>query len=159
MQKMSYFESIQLIIYDFDGVMTDNTAYVSQDGTESVRVHRGDGLAVSLFRAAGLKQVIVSTETNPVVSQRGVKLKLPVFQGIGNKKETVLAIAKDYDLPLSALAYIGNDLNDFEAMMLVGLRICPADAEAEIKDISHITTTAKGGEGVIRELYRLSGLK
>ena len=152
---MTPLHAIKLIIYDFDGVMTDNTAYLSQDGVESVRVHRGDGLAVGLFRGKGMKQVIVSTETNSVVSARGKKLQIPVYQGIGNKKETVQTISEDLKISLVDMAYIGNDTNDFEAMMQVGLRICPADAEPEIKDIAHIITTTNGGQGVIRELYRM----
>ncbi len=153
------FKTIELIIYDFDGVMKDNTAYLSQDGVESVRVHRGDGLAVGLFRNAGVKQVIVSTETNPVVSQRGKKLQIPVYQGIGNKKETVKKISDDLGILLQSIAYVGNDTNDYDAMMLVGLRICPSDAEPEIKAVAHIVTAAKGGDGVIRELFRVFELK
>lgn len=148
-------KDIELIIYDFDGVMTDNTAYMTQDGIESVQIHRGDGMAVGLLDELGIKQVIISTETNPVVSQRAKKLGIKAEQGIWDKHIAVQKTAQEFGVSLDKTAFVGNDINDEKAMRLVGLRICPADAEPEIKAIAHIITQAKGGKGVVRELYRL----
>ena len=67
-------ERIKLIVYDFDGVMTDNKVYVDQNGTEMVQVNRADGLGVSEIKKMRIKQIIISTETNPVVSARANKL-------------------------------------------------------------------------------------
>ena len=76
---------IKLIIYDFDGVMTDNKVYIDQNGNELVQVNRADGLAISEIIKLGIKQLIISTEKNPVVSARAKKLGIPCIQHIENK--------------------------------------------------------------------------
>ena len=81
--------SIELLVYDFDGVLTDNTAYVDQEGREMVHVHRGDGLAISLFKQTGCQPLILSTERNPVVTKRAKKLEIPVIQVCNNKKQAL----------------------------------------------------------------------
>ena len=147
--------NISTLIYDFDGVMTDNTVYVDQDGKETVRVHRGDGLAISYFKQKGYHQLILSTESNPVVSQRAKKLDIPVIQGVTNKKEALTDYCKKQNISLATVCYVGNDLNDCEAMTIVGLKVCPADAAKEIRQISDIITKKIGGSGVIRELISI----
>ena len=73
---MKDLKDIRLIVYDFDGVMTDNRVYIDQNGNETVQVNRSDGLAVSEIKKLGIKQIIISTETNPVVSARAEKLNI-----------------------------------------------------------------------------------
>ena len=85
---------IQLIVYDFDGVMTDNRVYVDQDGREMVRVNRADGLGISGIKKIGIQQIIISTEKNPVVSTRAKKLGIPCLQGIDNKKKALIDYCK-----------------------------------------------------------------
>ena len=68
--------SVDLVILDFDGVLTDNRVYVFQDGREAVVCHRGDGWGIQLLRAAQIELLIVSTETNPVVSERAKKMNI-----------------------------------------------------------------------------------
>ena len=80
------FSNVVLFVYDFDGVLTDNTVYVDQNGIETVRVNRADGLAISMLKNEGRTQLILSTETNPVVSKRAEKLGIPVVQGSETKK-------------------------------------------------------------------------
>ncbi len=145
---------IRLIVYDFDGVMTDNHVYVDQYGKETAMVHRGDGLAVGLLRKMGVAQLILSTEVNPIVSHRAEKLKLPVIHNVPDKAEALKAYCEKEDLPLSAVMYIGNDVNDLKAMELAGFRGAPADAEPEILAIADWVSEKKGGMGVVRELAR-----
>ncbi len=147
------FSPVSLLVYDFDGVLTDNTVYVDQHGTETVRVHRGDGLAISLLKKAGYKQLILSTETNPVVTKRAEKLGIPVIQGSSNKTDTLHTYCKKNNIDLQTILYVGNDINDFNVMQSVKYKICPADAVDSIKDISDVILTTKGGNGVIRDLY------
>jgi len=144
--------SIDLIVYDFDGVMTDNRAIVLQDGTEAVIVNRADGLGVDFLRNQGIPQMILSTESNPVVQARANKLKLDVVHNCSDKKEALLKIAEENGHDLSKVIFVGNDLNDLEAMKIVGYPIAPADAHPEIIAIARFITKAKGGEGVVREL-------
>ena len=145
-------ETIKLIVYDFDGVMTDNKVYVDQIGNETVQVNRGDGLGVSEIKKLGIEQIIISTETNPVVSTRAKKLDILCLQGIDNKKATLKDYSRKNNIELQQVAYLGNDINDKEAMEIVGITFCPVDAHASIKTISDHVLKTKGGHGVIREL-------
>jgi YrbI family 3-deoxy-D-manno-octulosonate 8-phosphate phosphatase len=153
MKNITIFEHpISLIIYDFDGVMTDNTVIVREDGQESVICNRSDGLAVSLIKEWGIPQAIISTETNKVVAARAAKLGIPVIHGVSNKKETVLAYCCELDINPQEILYIGNDLNDLEVMRTVGYPVCPNDAYKEIQDIARLVLPVGGGCGVIRGL-------
>jgi len=148
-------KKIKLIVYDFDGVMTDNRVIVDQDGKESVVVNRADGLAVGILRKKGIEQVIITTETNPVVIARAQKLKLPVIHSVEDKRKVLEEFCKKNKIALENVVYIGNDINDIEAMKLVGWPVCPADAADEVKRISKVVLNIKGGEGVIREIINL----
>ena len=144
--------NISLFVYDFDGVMTDNKVYLDQNGNEIVRVNRADGQGVSEIKKLGFQQIIISTETNPVVSTRAGKLGILCLQGIDDKKAALIDFCKNNIINLMNVAYIGNDINDLEAMKLVGMTFCPADAHEVIKTISDCVLKTKGGNGVIREL-------
>jgi 3-deoxy-D-manno-octulosonate 8-phosphate phosphatase (KDO 8-P phosphatase) len=144
--------SINLIIYDFDGVMTDNKVYVDQSGNETVQVNRADGLGVAEIKKLGLQQLIVSTETNPVVSVRARKLDLPCLQGVKYKSHLIAEYCSKKRISMSKVAYVGNDINDMEAMKIVGTTFCPADAHEKIKRISQHVLSKKGGDGVVREI-------
>ena len=148
-------DKIKLIVYDFDGVMTDNKVIVNQDGKESVVVNRADGLAVGILRKKGIEQVIITTETNPVVIARAQKLKLPVIHSVEDKRKVLEEFCKKNKIALENVVYIGNDINDIEAMRLVGWPVCPADAADEVKKISKVIISRRGGEGVIRELLKI----
>ena len=146
---------INLIVYDFDGVMTDNKVYVDQDGREIVQVNRADGLGVSEIKKLGIQQIIISTEKNTVVSSRATKLGIPCLQGIENKKTVLMDYCEKNNIDLKNVAYMGNDLNDKDAMVITGVTFCPADAHDSIKTISDHILKTKGGNGVIRELFDL----
>ena len=87
--KKTVIEGVKLIVYDFDGVMTDNKVILSEDGLESVIVNRSDGLAVSRLKSCGIPQVILSTEKNKVVAKRAQKLGIPLIQGVSDKSESL----------------------------------------------------------------------
>lgn len=148
-------KKITALFYDFDGVMTNNKVIVREDGLESVIVNRSDGYAVSQMRAMGLHQVIVSTEANPVVVHRAQKLKIPVISNVENKGEEIKQYCVNHNIDIAETAFVGNDLNDISAFETVSVRICPKDAAKEILDLADIVISVNGGDGVIRELYRL----
>lgn len=145
--------NIKLVFYDFDGVMTDNKAYLSENGDESVKINRSDGLGVSLISNLGIKQIILSTEKNRIVKKRANKLKIGCFSNLKDKASKAREITKKLKIDLEDCCFIGNDLNDLEIMKLVGMAICPADAAKEIKQISKLILKSSGGEGVIREFF------
>ena len=148
-------EKIDLIVYDFDGVMTDNRVIVDENGKESAVVSRGDGYGVGMIRRLGIPQMILSTEVNPIVAHRAGKLKLPVVHNVPEKAVSLKEYCQTNGYELSGVLYIGNDLNDLKAMRLAGYRGAPADAEEEILAIADWVSTKKGGYGVIRELARI----
>ena len=126
-------KDISCIFYDFDGVMTDNRVLVDQNGMEYVYVNRSDGLGVAALKAAGITQVIISTEVNPVVERRAEKLGIPVVHGVKDKGETVKNYCAEHGIDASRAVFMGNDINDIPAFMAVGFKVCPADAEPEVK--------------------------
>lgn len=150
-----FVSNIELIAYDFDGVMTDNRVVVSQDGTESVTVNRSDGLGVDRFRASGIRQLIISTETNPVVQARARKLKIEVIDSCNDKKSALQEYCKANGYDICKTVFVGNDLNDLEVMESVGIPVAPSDAHPSILSVAKLITSARGGCGVIKELSEI----
>jgi 3-deoxy-D-manno-octulosonate 8-phosphate phosphatase (KDO 8-P phosphatase) len=145
----------KLIVYDFDGVMTNNQILISEDGTEGVVVNRGDGWGVEQLQKAGFQQIILSTEKNPVVSARAKKLKILALQGCSDKKNQLAKYCKKNKIRLSNVVYVGNDVNDLAAMKIVGFVIAPADSHRSVLKIANYVTNAQGGSGVVREISDL----
>lgn len=145
-------KKLEAIIFDFDGVLTDNQVYVGQNGEEWVRCNRGDGLGFDILKNTHLKLFILSSETNPVVSQRGDKLKIPVYQGTKNKKSVLESLAREEKFELSQTLFVGNDINDFYAMKACGFSACPADSHRKILKIATFPLKCRGGKGVVREI-------
>ena len=148
-------KNIKIIVYDFDGIMTDNKVFIDQNGNEMVQVNRADGLGIAEIKKLGIKQIIISTEKNPVVSARALKLGIPCLQGIENKSLALIDYCKNNNIDLENVAYVGNDINDKNVMEIVGIKFCPSDAHESILNISDHILNAKGGGGVIRELLDL----
>ena len=146
------FRDIRLIVFDFDGVMTDNKVLVDQLGIEAVFVHRGDGLGIGMIRNLGFEVMVLSTERNPVVRVRCEKLGIEVIQGSDDKHEALQALARQRGLFAEHIAFVGNDINDKKCMEWVGLPIAVADAAGEIRALAKCVTDSRGGHGVVREI-------
>lgn len=147
-------DKVELIVYDFDGVMTDNKVILREDGLESVVVNRADGLAVEIIKKElGKKQIILSKEKNKVVQVRAKKLGIPVISSVDKKKEILFGYCKEQNIKPENVVFIGNDLNDLDVMMAVGWPISPSDACEEVKNISKIILDVRGGDGVVREFF------
>jgi 3-deoxy-D-manno-octulosonate 8-phosphate phosphatase (KDO 8-P phosphatase) len=145
-------DNIDVFVFDFDGVLTNNLVHMNQDGKEWVSCNRADGLAFDVIRKLEKPSYIFSTEKNPIVSARAKKLKIQVVQGIKNKAEALLKLSEIKGYDLSRVLYVGNDLNDFHAMKICGYSVCPTDSHIKIKELSNIVLRTRGGEGVVREL-------
>lgn len=143
---------IVLIISDFDGVMTDDRVLVDETGKESVYVSRADGQGINMLCSLGIELAIISTEINDVVEKRAEKLKVECIHGVADKAACMKKYCLKKDIPLSRVAYIGNDVNDYDAMLLAGMKIVPNDAYEEVKSIADYVTKTKGGYGVVREI-------
>jgi 3-deoxy-D-manno-octulosonate 8-phosphate phosphatase (KDO 8-P phosphatase) len=145
-------DDIDVLIFDFDGVLTDNKVYINQDGNESISCSRSDGLAFIVLEKLKKPTYIISTEKNKVVGVRAKKLKTPVLFGIQNKFEALKKLSIKKKFNLDRALYVGNDLNDYEALKLCGYSACPSDSHEKIKKISTFKLDSKGGSGVVREL-------
>ncbi|PRZ06548.1 YrbI family 3-deoxy-D-manno-octulosonate 8-phosphate phosphatase [Isoptericola sp. CG 20/1183] len=143
---------VDALVTDFDGVHTDDGVYVSQDGVEQVRVHRGDGLGVGHLRSAGVPLLILSKETNPVVTARARKLGVDVLQGIDDKATALRDWCAANRLDPDRVAYVGNDVNDLPALRVVGWPVAVADAHPDVLAAARVVTEARGGHGAVREI-------
>jgi N-acylneuraminate cytidylyltransferase len=141
-----------LLVFDFDGVMTDNRVYVDQNGVETVAAHRGDGMGIELLRRAGVPMMVLSTESNPVVAARCQKLKLDYLHGIGRKGEALTRIIEERQLDPAEVIYVGNDVNDLSCFAVAGTAVAVADAHPEALAAADLILTKKGGHGAVREL-------
>lgn len=146
---------VDVVITDFDGVHTDDTALVSQHGLELVQVSRADGMGIEMLRHRGVPLLIVSKETNPVVSARAAKLGVEVIQASEDKVAAVMGWLHHKGIAAERAAYLGNDINDLAPMRLVGWPIAVADARPEVRAIARLTLTRPGGGGAVRELCDL----
>jgi N-acylneuraminate cytidylyltransferase len=148
-------DQIDLIVLDFDGVLTDNRVWVDQNGLERVAAHRGDGMGVSLLKNAGYRVMIISTETNPVVTARAKKMDIPVYQGVEKKGELLKKLLTEYTLDGKNIVYVGNDVNDLPCFPLVGCAVAVADAHPQVQAQADLVLKTPGGFGAIRELSDL----
>lgn len=145
------FKNIDLIVYDFDGVLTDNRVLVFDDGHEAVFCNRADGLAIGLIKKTGVPQIILSMEENRVVETRARKLGIDVLYGIQDKKAALTDHCRKNNYDLKRVVYIGNDINDIEVMGIVGYPLAPQDARPAVKRISKMIIARNGGDGVVQE--------
>ncbi|GLY13549.1 acylneuraminate cytidylyltransferase [Kineosporia rhizophila] len=146
---------VDALVMDFDGVHTDDSSIVLQDGTESVRVSREDGMGIKLARQAGLKMLILSTEVNPVVAARGRKLQIPVIHGQSDKAQALKEWLAAEGLDPERVAYVGNDVNDLGCLRMVGWPIAVANAHSDVMALARLTLTKSGGYGAVREVCEL----
>ncbi|MCG5217427.1 N-acetylneuraminate synthase family protein [Streptosporangium soli] len=143
---------VDAVITDFDGVHTDDRAFVDQDGREMVAVSRSDGMGIALLRRSGVKLLIMSTEHNPVVATRARKLGVPVLQGLTDKRTVLHDWLTIEGLDPARVAYVGNDVNDLGPMSEVGWPITVPDAHPRVRTAARVVLTRPGGAGAVREL-------
>jgi 3-deoxy-D-manno-octulosonate 8-phosphate phosphatase (KDO 8-P phosphatase) len=149
------FKQIKLLALDFDGVLTNNHVWITEDGIESVRCNRSDGIGLSRIKKLGIQIYIISTEENKVVTKRANKLKVPAIQGVEDKKAVILKLSNDLNISLKNIAFLGNDINDIPAFEVVGIPMGVADSFEEINSKIIFKTQKNGGEGAVREVCDL----
>lgn len=149
------FRHVEMLVFDFDGVMTDNRVLVFEDGREAVLCNRSDGLGLERLRATGLSLAVISKEVNPVVAARCRKLKIPCEQGVDDKLAVLEKMAAERAVALSNVAFVGNDINDLACLTAVGVAVAPADAYPEVLRVADVITARMGGFGAVREVCDL----
>ncbi len=145
-------QRVDLVVLDFDGVMTDNRVWVNEEGREMVAANRSDSLGLAYLRREGVKVVVLSTETNPVVAARCRKLNLPVVQGVADKAAALPGILQEMGVSPEHTIYVGNDSNDVPCFPLVACALVVEDAQTAARRAADIILTRKGGHGAVREV-------
>ncbi len=145
-------EKVELLILDFDGVLTNNRVWVDQDGREMVAANRSDSYGINLLRQAGVETVVISKETNPVVAARCRKMNVPFIQGEDDKASALKKALAERKINPSHAIYIGNDINDLPCFPLVGWAVAVADALPEVTRQADFVLSRPGGHAAVREL-------
>jgi 3-deoxy-D-manno-octulosonate 8-phosphate phosphatase (KDO 8-P phosphatase) len=144
-------ERVRFVIFDFDGVFTDNRVWVDERGEELLAFSRSDGLGLRRLDEVGVQYLIVSMEQNPIVGARAQKLRADCVQGVVDKLAVVRERTATADVSLAQSAYVGNDVNDAECLQAVGLPVVPADAWPEVMPLARWVLSRSGGAGCVRE--------
>ena len=144
--------NIKAVFFDFDGVFTDNSVYLTEGGEELVRCSRYDGYGIAALRLKGMVLSIISSEIVPLASIRAKKLNLDCYQPVQNKLQVAINLLKNKSLDLSNLCYLGNDINDLPLLQSCALPIIPSDAHLCLRDRGFFMTRLPGGHGCVREL-------
>jgi 3-deoxy-D-manno-octulosonate 8-phosphate phosphatase (KDO 8-P phosphatase) len=153
---LSILKNVRIFVFDMDGVFTNNTILVQEDGSLLRTMHVADGLAVKYALARGYEfHVITGGKSIGAVKRLNALGIENVHTGIANKRAVLQQIIQDRHHELSQMCYMGDDIPDIEVMQMVGVPVCPQDAHPDIKKICVFQTNKRGGEGCVRELIEL----
>lgn len=148
--------SIQALVMDVDGVLTDGTFLWSTSGEEMKRFSFEDVMGLSLARKAGLKLGLISGEDSFLVDRFAAKLEiLSVTKGCKDKGAALQQFSDHYSVPLAEIAFIGDDINDLPALELAGFSAAPANAQPAVKDAVMLVLARSGGAGAVRQLVEV----
>jgi YrbI family 3-deoxy-D-manno-octulosonate 8-phosphate phosphatase len=150
-------KKIELIICDFDGVITDNKVWTDQDGNEMVAAYRSDSPRIRDLRAKGIEVMILSSEPNPVVAARAKKMGVEAIHNVGlqDKGRVMREVLAQKNIQPENVIYIGNDLNDLPCFEIAGWSVAVADAFPEVIRAADYVLEKRGGHGALRELCDL----
>jgi len=144
------------VVFDFDGVFTNNKVYVDQNAVESVRCDRSDGWGITQLKKSGILIAVLSTEVNGVVQARCQKLGIECHQGLGeNKVERFESWCLENAISMQDVVFVGNDNNDIACLLSAGWGVVPSDAYPGAVAISNMVLKRSGGNGAVREVCEL----
>ena len=153
MNVLGLFKKITTFIFDVDGVLTDGTVLVLEDGLQARRMNIKDGFALQMAEKNGYKVLVISGGNSPQVKQRLEKLGVTnIHMSILDKKAFVLHYIAENNLKKEEVLYMGDDLPDLPAMAVVGLPCCPADAVNEVKEFVQYISPVSGGNACVRDV-------
>jgi 3-deoxy-D-manno-octulosonate 8-phosphate phosphatase (KDO 8-P phosphatase) len=148
--------AIRLAVFDVDGSLTDGRLWFDAEGRESKAFHVQDGLGLRLLEDHGIAVALITARESTAVLARARDLRLErVFTGISDKRRCLEALCAQLDIPLTAVAYLGDDLPDLAVFPIVGLAASPADGHPWTRERAHWVSTRNGGGGAARELSDL----
>jgi 3-deoxy-D-manno-octulosonate 8-phosphate phosphatase (KDO 8-P phosphatase) len=145
--------SIELIVLDVDGTMTDSHITYSENGDEIKSFNVKDGLAIASWRRLGKQVAIITGRSSQIVARRAKELRIEHFyQGVENKREVLEELLEKLDLSMENVAAIGDDLNDLQMLKAAEISFVPRDASAYVDKIATVILSKKGGDGAVREM-------
>jgi 3-deoxy-D-manno-octulosonate 8-phosphate phosphatase (KDO 8-P phosphatase) len=145
--------SIELIVLDVDGTMTNSHITYSENGDEIKSFNVKDGLAIASWRKLGKQVAIITGRKSKIVERRAKELRIEHFyQGVDNKKEVLENILAKLDISMDSVAAIGDDLNDLSMLKAAKISFVPQDASSYVDKIADVILTKRGGEGAVREM-------
>ena len=156
-QRRSMPETVKLLVLDFDGVITNNLVWTDQDGREMVTSSRSDSTYFKPLREAGVETIILSSETNPVVTARAKKMGIEAIQGLGlqAKGQVLKRLLEERGIDPAQVVHVGNDVNDLPVFEIVGWSVAVADAYPEVIRAADYVLSKPGGGGAVREVCEL----
>lgn len=153
MNILDQFKHVNTFVFDVDGVLTDGTLFVFDDGQFVRRMNIKDGFALQLAVKKGFRVAVISGGASDAVTQRLNRLGIDdVFMQVTDKKGKLTEYVEEHNLAWSEVLFMGDDIPDFEVMQQVGLPCAPADAATEIKQIAKYISLLPGGQGCVREV-------
>jgi YrbI family 3-deoxy-D-manno-octulosonate 8-phosphate phosphatase len=150
-------ETIKLLVLDFDGVISNNLVWTDQDGREMVTASRSDSIRIKALREVGVETIILSSETNSVVTARAKKMGIEAIQGLGlhAKGPALMRLLDERGIDPAQVVHVGNDVNDLPVFEIVGWSVAVADAYPEVLRAADFILSKPGGGGAVRELCDL----
>ncbi|HPF70998.1 MAG TPA: HAD hydrolase family protein [Candidatus Krumholzibacteria bacterium] len=150
------FAAVELLVLDVDGVLTGGEMLYGPGGEALKAFHSRDGLGLTMARIAGLKRAVLTGRDSAIVARRCGELRFDCLKlGRFDKQDALREILAETGCDAARTLYVGDDLIDLPAMHLVGLAVCVPDAPAEVADFCAWRTTARGGQGAVREVTDL----
>ncbi|MHB1119716.1 MAG: cytidylyltransferase domain-containing protein [Bellilinea sp.] len=145
-------ENVKLVVFDFDGVMTDNRVWVDADGHEFIAAYRSDSMGLHALREAGVESIVISTETDKAVEARCRKIGIEAMQGVKDKAGRLKNYLEEHGIDPARVVYVGNDINDLPCFPLVGCAVAVADAQPDVLREADLILSRNGGFGAVREI-------
>lgn len=146
------FKTIELILCDVDGVLTDGGVLYDNQGIEIKKFHIRDGLGIRLWQKAGFKFGVLTARNSHIVKLRAAELNIEIVrQGFEDKLPAAREVIAELGLSPEQVCHIGDDLTDLPVMRHVGVGVAVADAADEIRDAAAYVTRMRGGRGAVRE--------
>lgn len=143
---------IKVLFLDVDGTLTDGQIYMGNDGELMKSFHAHDAVGLRKLPKNGVETIIITGRESKIVTNRAQEMNITeVYQNVQDKREKVAEILKKKNLKKEEAAYIGDDENDYDAMLLCHYKACPNDATEQIKKIANFVSKYDGGDGAVRE--------
>ncbi len=153
MNILSRFRFVKAFVFDMDGVLTDGKLLIEHGGQWLRTMNIKDGYALQLAIKTGYKVVVISGSESAPVEERLIKLGITdVFMKVNNKESFLKDYLSRNNILLSEILFMGDDIPDYNCMIIVGFACCPCDAAVEIKQISSYISSKRGGYGCVRDV-------